>query len=70
MIERKPGKGDLLLKQKLGGGGGGGAKKHPAGVSKKTKQPKPSMAKQAAMEKERVRVVEAYRALKAERYAS
>jgi len=63
-VERKPGRGDLLLKQKLGGGA--------AGVSKKAKKAlnKPSLARQAVMEKERERVVDAYRALKAQRYAS
>ena len=42
------------------------------GVNKKAKKAmnKPSLARQAAMEKERERVVEAYRALKAQRYAS
>jgi len=54
--ERKPGKSDLLLKQKMSGG-----------VQKKKKKDKPSMAKKVIMEKERLRAVEAYRALKAER---
>ena len=60
----------LLLAQKLapklnnkqdGGGGGGG------GVVKKPKKEHLSMAKKAMLEKERQRVVEAYRALKADK---
>ena len=58
--ERKPANSGLLLAKKFNG------------VQKKDKKdtkkaPKPSLAKQAMMEKERQRVVEAYRALKAER---
>ena len=56
--ERKPGKKDLILKTQLSGG-----------IVKKAKKIKPSLAKQVIMEKERLRVVEAYRALKAERMA-
>merc|ERR1719312_1039897 len=48
--EDKPGKNDLLLKDKLTGGG----------VAKKPKKPKPSMARQVVMEAERKRVIEAY----------
>jgi len=62
----KPGKNDLLLKKKLNsdnGGGGGVQKNQP-------KKAKPSMAKQVMMEKERQRVVEAYRALKADKMSS
>ena len=57
--ERKPGKKDLLLKAQLNGG-----------IVKKFKKNKPSLAKQVIMEKERIRVVEAYRALKAERMSN
>jgi len=60
--ERKPGaKSGLLLAKKLNGGGGGGA------IKKKKLTVKPSMAKQAIMEAERQRVVDAYRAIKAEK---
>merc|ERR1719433_1338 len=56
--ERKPANSGLLLAKKFNGG----VKK-----SAKNAAVKPSLAKQAIMEKERQRVVEAYRALKAER---
>jgi len=52
----KPGKNNLLLKQKLTGG-----------VVKKPKKDKPSMARQVVIDQERQRVVEAYRALKAQK---
>lgn len=57
--DRRPGRGNLILKQRIDG----------AAVIKKPKAPKPSLARQAMMETERQRVVEAYRALKAERMA-
>lgn len=63
--DRKPAaKSDLLLARKLSGGGGGG-------VAKKSKKVnKPSMARQVVIDQERQRVVEAYRALKAEKMQS
>ena len=61
--DRKPAaKSDLLLARKLSGGGG---------VAKKSKKVnKPSMARQVVIDQERQRVVEAYRALKAEKMQS
>ena len=65
--DRKPAaKSDLLLARKLSGGGGG-----VGGVAKKSKKVnKPSMARQVVIDQERQRVVEAYRALKAEKMQS
>merc|ERR1719383_877057 len=56
--EDRPGRKNLLLKQKLGGG-----------AVKKSKKDKPSMARQVVIDAERQRVVEAYRALKAQKNA-